>query len=194
MKDLILSHIKAVQLILDDVIYPLKEDHDPFGKFFYYWHVLEFINWIKDTKPDVYESNDLETCFKTVDEFGEVYLEVFKPNPMPFRYEDGILGIAVPIDTMIREFYDYVIELKEEETPTLQTILNSFNQFGAEILNVIGESSTINKKEIAKDIVKEVLQPTKPAKKLTEKEQYQQDLENLKAERMLKGIRKHTKK
>jgi len=204
MKELVLLHLKNVQVVLNNFIYPLKDKYDPFGRFNYYWDVLEFIQWIKINEPHIYEENNLAGCFYTLNEFGEVYLKVF-PSQTGYRHEDGILGIDVALENMIKQFYDYIINLQESEIPPANSIVDSDGlslkeiMAGIKALQVTIDTAIAQKPigdtyNYAKEIVKEVLNPIKPSKKLTPVEEFKAEVANKVAERKLKLVQKSAKR
>jgi hypothetical protein len=199
MKELVLSQLKNVQEVLNNFIYPLKDKYDTFGRFNYYWDVLEFIKWIEVEEPGDYEINNLEICFNILNEFGEVYLKVFTSHPA-YRHDDGILGIDVPMDTMIKKFYDYVIHLQENEIPvsdnntlSLTEIMAGIQALQATVDTAILQKPVGDAAKFAKEIVKEVLSPVKTNKKLTKTEEFDADVLNKLAERKLKMAQKSLK-
>src|ERR1700761_4029875 len=141
MKEAILENIRSVQSILNDAIYPLRQKLDPFDMFNYYYDVLEFINWVKDNHPGDYDLHNLVSCFDLINNFGEAYIETFNPSFKPIRYDDGILGIDLSIENMITQFYEHVINLKEETSPDLQRIFQELTKVREEI-----KSTQVNQK------------------------------------------------
>ncbi|WP_259068991.1 hypothetical protein HDF24_05820 [Mucilaginibacter sp. X4EP1] len=195
MKETILENIRGIQFVLNGTIYPLKQKLDPFDKFNYYYDVLEFINWVKDNHPGAYDENNLAMCFDLINNFGEAYIDTFNPHFKPIRYDDGILGIDLPIENMVTQLYEHVINLKEETSPDLQRIFQELTKVREEIKSTqIKQESQFDTKEAAKEILKEVLQPVVPVKKRTKKQQFEEDVKKRSAERKLKLIKKQAKR
>lgn len=141
----------------------------------------------------------MELCFNTLDEFGEVYLKVFTSHPA-YRHDDGILGIDVQLETMIKKFYDYIINLQESEIPVADNNTLSLAEImaGIQALQATVDTALLQKPvgdatKFAKEIVKEVLSPIKTTKKLTKTEEFDAAVSNKLAERKLKMAQKRSK-
>jgi hypothetical protein len=155
MKELILSHLRTVQSVIDDTLSPLKDKHDPFGHFNFYWDELAFINWMKKEDPTDYEVYDLETCFEILDEFGDVFVKLVEPARLKYiyRHDDGILNIDVPLPKMIKTFYEYIINLQESElnvaaeaianAASLSDVMNAINLIGKDVKQVGADVTVI---------------------------------------------------
>lgn len=206
MKERILSLIGSVQVIVHGTIIPLKDEHDPFCGFNYYWDVLGFIVWMKKNVPEAFELNDLEDHFETLDEFGEAYVQVIEPWRIEnmFRHDDGILNIDVSIHTMIRQFTDYVINLQENElikaNEEIANTTSSFKQV-MEMLVLIRKDvnhvesavqriPAIDSTDLAEKFVKHITSSPKSGKKLSKKEQFDVDLATKIAQEDLKLLQK----
>jgi hypothetical protein len=220
MKEIIIDHLKTVQSVLDDKVYPLKDKHDQFGRFNYYWDVLDFINWLKQKDPTDYEVYDLETCFEILDEFGYVFVRIVEPYRLQYayRHNDGILNIDVPIQQMIRKFYDYAIGLQEDELlvatdkltvaehelmvakEAIATGTASFTQV-MEMLAVINTNvnkvgsavqnmPVIDPADLAEKFVEHVANPPKPEQKMTKTERLQAEATKRIAQEDLKELQK----
>jgi hypothetical protein len=196
MKAYILSRLEYVQSVMDG-LNKLRDEHDPSKSFNHYWDYLDFIIWIKRNHPNDYELYELETDFEILDEFGDVYVKLIEPARLKFvyRHADGILAIDAPLPKMIKQFYDYVINLQESElaemraksdpgTLTLNDLMNELLAIRADVNN----KPNIDTAASAKAIVMEVLSPPKPKKKPTKEEEKEAEITNKMAERKLKMI------
>lgn len=126
MKEEILSKISSVQSVLENTVYPLKTKLDRNSSNIY-WDILEFIDWVKEEHKDEYDNHnqygEVKVAYDTIDDFGHTYVAVFNPFPKPILHNDGILGISVPLEKMIKEFYDYVIATSEEDWENIKSSL-----------------------------------------------------------------------
>ncbi len=220
MKEIILSHLQTVQSVMNDTLTPLKDKHDPFGHFNFYWDELAFINWMKEEDSTDYEVYDLETCFEILDEFGDMFVKVVEPARLKYiyRHDDGILNIDVPIQKMIRKFYDYAISLQEDELlvatnrltvaehelivakEAVATGTASFTQV-MEMLAVINTNvnkvgsavqnmPVIDPADLAEKFVEHVANPPKPEQNMTKKERLQAEAQRRVAQEDLKELQK----
>ncbi|QEC77825.1 hypothetical protein [Mucilaginibacter ginsenosidivorax] len=205
MKEYILSQLQSVQLVMDGLD-KLREEHDPFTTFWYFWHVLEFINWMKANHPDDYELYELETDFEFLDEFGDAYVNIFDRGPVKFyrRYDDGIYNIDVPIPKMIKKLYDYVINLQEEELAKANAALANGTASFSQVMDMlaiintnvnkvgtaVGNIPVIDPADLAEKFVEHVANPPKPEQKMTKKEQLKAEATKRIAQEDLKELQK----
>ncbi len=138
MKEEILNSIRYVKQVVEEEVYPLADEMG-YGEINYYWEVLACLKWAKEKYPELYEKKDaddgLTSAYQAIDEFGHLYSKVFlKPlsrevkqssggvkfyNFEPILHDDGILGIGLPIEKMITDFYEYVINLNDGNDNTV---------------------------------------------------------------------------
>lgn len=144
MKDIILQEIKNVKSVCED-LESLRYEYNC-NTFYYYWDYLTFINWLKANEPIVGESYDLDTYFEIIDDFGKRYIKLMKPLPTPFRYEDGILGISLPMNEMVEKAYQYAFNIQSDDkvSPIDSEVLDGLKSLAGMATNITEVVSKVN--------------------------------------------------
>ena len=160
MKEKILKKIKDIQPVLDD-IYDLRRELTPNERFYDLDDVLGFVNYVKNTHIDKYNEDtgyDLDYYYRVLDSLRRTYKEVFGYSPGSIDYASNLLNVGIPVEKMITDLYDYLVAIKEDESPFLKDILNKLNSLQDIDSKITDVHGALFKKEKTKKDKNEIIE------------------------------------